>query len=119
MPTAERTWRNLGAREGLYVLVHSERGGQIRVATHDDANNLVLILNSLEESSAFGQQCYQDRCENAYVEASVVKRLQSTADTLTAQRDALIAACKLAAGQCEHAEAEEAIAAAIASASPS
>ena len=31
----------------------------------------------LEKPAAFGWQCYQDRCENAYVEQSVVKRLES------------------------------------------
>ena len=31
----------------------------------------------LEKPAAFGWQCYQDRCENAYVEQSVVKRLEA------------------------------------------
>ena len=31
----------------------------------------------LENPAAFGWQCYQDRCENAYVERSVVKRLEA------------------------------------------
>lgn len=32
---------------------------------------------SLEERAAFGDQCYQDRCENALIEASVVKRIEA------------------------------------------
>jgi hypothetical protein len=34
-------------------------------------------VESLKEPAAFGWQCYQDRCENAYIEASVVKRVES------------------------------------------
>ena len=40
----------------------------------------------LEKPAAFGWQCYQDRCENAYVEQSVVKRLEAA---LQVAREAL------------------------------
>jgi predicted nuclease with TOPRIM domain len=33
----------------------------------------------------FGDDCYQDRCENAYVEFSVVKRLEEERDQLAAE----------------------------------
>jgi len=72
----DRLWRNHGVVGGLYVLVSSKKGGDIRVATPDDAQRLVAILNSLEEAAAFGVACYQDRCENAYVEASIVRKME-------------------------------------------
>jgi hypothetical protein len=31
-------------------------------------------IAELEPRAAFGDQCYQDRCENAYVEQSVMQR---------------------------------------------
>ena len=37
---------------------------------------LKKVIGELEPRAAFGDQCYQDRCENAYVEQSVVKRLE-------------------------------------------
>jgi hypothetical protein len=36
----------------------------------------------LEPRAAFGDQCYQDRCENAYVEQSVLKRVEQENDRL-------------------------------------
>ena len=90
MPPSDRTWRNLGAREGLYFLVESECGEQIRVSFGDDADRLCAILNSLEESSAFGQQCLQDSYEGAYVEASIIKQERQRAAKL-------VAACRFAA----------------------
>lgn len=36
------------------------------------------ILAELKPRYDFGDQCWQDRCENAYVEQSVVKRLEET-----------------------------------------
>jgi hypothetical protein len=36
---------------------------------------LKRYISELEPRAAFGDQCYQDRCENAYVEQSVVKRM--------------------------------------------
>ncbi len=81
--TPDRRWVNCGAREGLYVPVKSEHG-EIRVAFPEDADQLADILNLLEERAEFGLQCYQDRCENAYVEASVVKVLRRELDTLRA-----------------------------------
>lgn len=49
---------------------------------HDGPTLLCRRIASLEESAAFGLQCYQDRCENAYVETSVVKRLEQQLATL-------------------------------------
>lgn len=43
-------------------------------------------VTDLEKPAAFGWQCYQDRCENAYVEQSVVKRLEAA---LQVAREAL------------------------------
>jgi len=36
--------------------------------------HLRLAVKQLEPRAAFGDQCYQDRCENAYVEQSVMQR---------------------------------------------
>jgi hypothetical protein len=36
---------------------------------------LLKYISELEPRAAFGDQCYQDRCENAYVEQTIVKRL--------------------------------------------
>ena len=49
----------------------------IPVALPDGADELVSILNALEEKAEFGNQCYQDRCENAYVESSVIKKIEA------------------------------------------
>lgn len=38
------------------------------------------------EMAAFGQQCYQDRCENAYVEQSVMKKTVTEAEEAVARR---------------------------------
>ena len=35
---------------------------------------LKLAISQLETRAAFGDQCYQDQCENAYIEQSVVDR---------------------------------------------
>lgn len=43
------------------------------------------------EMAAFGQQCYQDRCENAYVEQSVMKKTVTEAEEAVARRCAEIA----------------------------
>ena len=40
----------------------------------------------LEKPAAFGWQCYQDRCENAYIEQSVVRKMEAK---LKAAREAL------------------------------
>jgi hypothetical protein len=84
-----REWRNLGARDGLYYAVHSEAGGVIAVATEESADRLADILNSLERDAAFGRQCWQDRCENAYVEASVAKRLTAACEAALRYDDAI------------------------------
>jgi hypothetical protein len=34
-------------------------------------------IAELEPRAAFGDQCYQDRCENAYVEQSVMQRREA------------------------------------------
>lgn len=49
---------------------------------HDGVQLLCRQVQELTEPAAFGWQCYQDRCENAYVEASVVKRLEQQLATL-------------------------------------
>ena len=36
---------------------------------------LLKYISELEPRAAFGDQCYQDRCENAFVEQTIVKRL--------------------------------------------
>lgn len=40
-----------------------------------ELNRLAIEARELKEPAAFGYQCYQDRCEGAMIEASVVKRL--------------------------------------------
>ncbi len=70
-------WYVAPENNGLYVRLFSSKGHDIWCSRREDATTLCLILRSLEESAAFGQQCYQDRCENAYVEASVVKALEA------------------------------------------
>lgn len=67
-----RYWHN-GPKDGLSVPVFSSRGDVWHAATQDSADAFVRALNSLQESSDFGQQCWQDQCENAYIEASVHK----------------------------------------------
>lgn len=39
-------------------------------------------ISELEPRAAFGDQCYQDRCENAYVEQSVLRRVKAERDAL-------------------------------------
>lgn len=73
-------WHNGGVKRGLAVRLCSTGGDVLYVASNEDADALVTILNSLEEASAFGHQCMQDRYENAYVEASVVKKIQVALD---------------------------------------
>ena len=43
----------------------------------------------MHDAKCFGEQCYQDRCENAYVEASVVKRLEQQLVTLRESMQAI------------------------------
>jgi hypothetical protein len=43
----------------------------------------------LREKAAFGEQCYQDRCKGAYVEASVVKRLEAERAALLVENEKL------------------------------
>lgn len=38
---------------------------------------MLRSMDSMQERCEFGNQCYQDRCEGALVEASVVKRLET------------------------------------------
>lgn len=42
--------------------------------------HLLLAIKQLEPRAAFGDQCYQDRCENAYVEQVVLKRVSNERD---------------------------------------
>lgn len=70
-----------GPKDGLSVPVFSSRGDVWHAATPDSADAFVRALNSLQESSDFGQQCWQDQCENAYIEASVHKRVVRAAAT--------------------------------------
>ena len=42
------TWHNLGAKDGLYVLVQSDKGDSFRLAFTADAVELVAYLNRLE-----------------------------------------------------------------------
>lgn len=71
------TWQNIGANNGLWYRVVSDKGHMIPVALPDGADELVAILNALEEKAEFGNQCYQDRCEGAFTEVSVVKKLEA------------------------------------------
>jgi hypothetical protein len=80
------TW-NRGQCNGLWVEVVSDSGRVLRAATPDDAAQMCLLLNHLESEAAFGQQCYQDSCENAYIHATVVKRIVSHMLTLHALGD--------------------------------
>lgn len=54
-------------------------------------------IRSLKQRAEFGDQCYQDRCENAYVEQSVMKKTVTEAEEIIARRCAEIA-FRLAAG---------------------
>lgn len=47
---------------------------QAERAKDDCIAHLLRTVAELEPRAAFGDQCYQDRCENAYVEQSVVKK---------------------------------------------
>lgn len=62
-------WQNLGAREGLYVLVRGSNGMVFRLAFFDDADALVKILNDMETAAALGWQRYQDQCEGVPTES--------------------------------------------------
>jgi hypothetical protein len=42
--------------------------------------HLRLAVKQLEPRAAFGDQCWQDQCENAYVEQSVLIRLRRLAE---------------------------------------
>lgn len=73
MPAAK--WMAGQIVNGLYVPVVSDQGHEIRVAIPSHADELVRILNTLEAFAAQWWQVYQDRCENAYVEQTVLKEL--------------------------------------------
>lgn len=51
-----------------------ERHATDRVSQRKQVSNLQKAVSELEPRAAFGDQCWQDRCENAYVEQSVFKR---------------------------------------------
>ena len=51
-----------------------ERHATDRVNQRKQINDLQRAVSELEPRAAFGDQCYQDRCENAYVEQSVADR---------------------------------------------
>jgi len=60
-------------RSSIHLMGHKIEGGQDPVAQLKSW--LDAWIKTQEEMVAFGWQCYQDRCENAYVEQSVLKRL--------------------------------------------
>lgn len=49
-----------------------------------EAENAELKVNA-----EFGMQCYQDRCEGAYIEVSVVRRLEAENKRLRAALDVI------------------------------
>lgn len=75
-----------------YIDVLNERGGsheELADAYERCAGKLDDILGdalnaieALEESARFGEQCYQDRCENAYSPQSVVKEMEAEIERL-------------------------------------
>lgn len=85
------------------VDVANEKGGdfeELADAYERCANKLDDILGdalneikALEESSRFGEQCYQDRCENAYTPQTVVKRMQHEIDRLHEHLDDIARCC--------------------------
>lgn len=52
----------------------------------DEIERLTTIVSELEPRAAFGDQCWQDQCQNAYIEQSVVKRLLNETKAMTALR---------------------------------
>ncbi len=51
--------------------------------------HLRLAVKQLEPRAAFGDQCYQDRCENAYVEQSVMDRAVRSAKSDALDKEGL------------------------------
>lgn len=60
---------------------------------------LNLAVKQLEPRAAFGDQCYQDRCENAYVEQSVMRRLE--AENATARKRLACPVCDGPVNACD------------------
>lgn len=54
-----------------------------------EIERLKMVEGALEGPAKFGWQCYQDRCENAYIEASVVKKLEAENASLRQQLESL------------------------------
>lgn len=68
-------WFLTGPHDGLYYGIRSSGGIVLNSATKDSAEAFVSILNALEEQAGFAQQCIQDSCENAFIEATIHKQV--------------------------------------------
>ena len=56
--------------------IKDPNGGFVRYSDHViEVAKLKQIIEDMREMNAFGHQCYQDRCEGALVEVSLVKKL--------------------------------------------
>ena len=70
-----------GSTVQLLTLMGAHRNLQYCVA------ELKRQVAELTPRATFGDQCYQDRCENAFVEQSVVKRLERQVAWLKDERN--------------------------------
>lgn len=71
------------------------RKAEQRIATLEAENaELEKKVLELEPRAFFGDQCYQDRCENAYVEQSVVKDIETHLHSLQVAGNAMAATLK-------------------------
>lgn len=48
----------------------------VQVVLKSDFEQLKKQISDMKEMHDFGWKCYQDRCEGAYIESSVVKKLE-------------------------------------------
>lgn len=73
------TGPNVSLAAGYHYVVESSGGIKLIAATQESAEGIAKILNILEEKAEFADQCMQDHCENAFVEATIHKQLARAA----------------------------------------